>query len=266
MSNENNNLSLYGWSDNLFRQKQISQFKDMSHGRIIVTHKTCYEVVAEDGVYLCELTGNMIYGRMPDEYPCTGDWVIFQPFDANKGIIVDTLPRERALYRKKNGTVADRQAIASYVDKAFIVQSLDDNFNVRRAERFIAQIMEENIKPVLVLNKADLGCDRQNIDEAIKHIAPSVSCIYHKYLSTSNDSPVAGIHNKRRNGRVCRLFGCRQEFTGEYPLREIGTEYFRYKPVYREGTAYFDSSGNGIGGWLRCFNRHSGCSGIWFGD
>ena len=66
MSNENNNLSLYGWSDNLFRQKQISQFKDMSHGRIIVTHKTCYEVVAEDGVYLCELTGNMIYGRMPD--------------------------------------------------------------------------------------------------------------------------------------------------------------------------------------------------------
>ena len=112
MSNENNNLSLYGWSDNLFRQKQISQFKDMSHGRI-VTHKTCYEVVAEDGVYLCELTGNMIYSRMPDEYLCTGDWVIFQPFDANKGIIVDTLPRERALYRKKNGTVADRQAIAS---------------------------------------------------------------------------------------------------------------------------------------------------------
>lgn len=171
MSNENNNLSLYGWSDNLFRQKQISQFKDMSHGRIIVTHKTCYEVVAEDGVYLCELTGNMIYGRMPDEYPCTGDWVIFQPFDANKGIIVDMLPRERTLYRKKNGTVADRQAIASYVDKAFIVQSLDDNFNVRRAERFIAQVMEEKIKPVLVLNKADLGCDRQKIDEAIKHIA-----------------------------------------------------------------------------------------------
>ena len=171
MSNENNNLSLYGWSDNLFRQKQISQYKDMSHGRIIVTHKTCYEVVAEDGVYLCELTGNMIYGRVPDEYPCTGDWVIFQPFDANKGIIVDILPRERALYRKKNGRVADRQAIASYVDKAFIVQSLDDNFNVRRAERFIAQVMEEKIKPVLVLNKADLGCDRQKIDEAIKHIA-----------------------------------------------------------------------------------------------
>jgi len=81
------------------------------------------------------------------------------------------LPRERTLYRKKSGTVADKQAIASYVDKAFIVQSLDDNFNVRRAERFMVQILEEQINPVLVLNKADLGIDRQKIDEAIKHIA-----------------------------------------------------------------------------------------------
>ncbi len=72
---------------------------------------------------------------------------------------------------KKSGTVADKQAIASYVDKAFIVQSLDDNFNVRRAERFIAQIIEENIKPVLVFNKADLGCDRQSVEEQINHIS-----------------------------------------------------------------------------------------------
>ena len=83
----------------------------------------------------------MMYGKSDFELPCTGDWVLFQPFDEHKGIIVDILPRERTLYRKKNGTVADKQAIASYVDKAFIVQSLDDNFNVRRAERFIAQIM-----------------------------------------------------------------------------------------------------------------------------
>lgn len=99
----------------------------------------------------------MMYGKSDFELPCTGDWVLFQPFDEHKGIIVDILPRERTLYRKKNGTVADKQAIASYVDKAFIVQSLDDNFNVRRAERFMVQVQEENISPVLVFNKADLG-------------------------------------------------------------------------------------------------------------
>ena len=164
-------LNMYGWNDRLNQLKQESAYNTLSHGRIAIVHRTCYEVVSESGLYQCELTGNMMYGRSDFELPCTGDWVLFQPFDDSKGIIVGMLPRERTLYRKKNGTVADRQAIASYVDKAFIVQSLDDNFNVRRAERFIAQVMEEKIKPVLVLNKADLGCDRQKIDEAIKHIA-----------------------------------------------------------------------------------------------
>ena len=79
------------------------------------------------------------------------------------------LPRERTLYRKKNGTVADKQVIASYVDKAFIVQSLDDNFNVRRAERFMVQMQEENINPVLVFNKTDLGFDKQKVEEQIRH-------------------------------------------------------------------------------------------------
>jgi len=168
------NLNTYGWNDKLNRLKQESAYKNLTHGRICIVHRTCYEVISENGLFQCELTGNMMYGKSNSEFPCTGDWVIFQPFDENKGIIVYMLPRERTLYRKKSGTVADKQAIASYVDKAFIVQSLDDNFNVRRAERFMAQISEEQIKPILVLNKADLGFDKQKIEKQVKHIARQI--------------------------------------------------------------------------------------------
>lgn len=168
------NLNNYGWNDKLNQLKQESTYNALNHGRISIVHRTCYEVVSENGLFLCELTGNMMYGKLDFELPCTGDWVVFQQFDDNKGIIVDMLSRERTLYRKKNGTVADKQAIASYVDKAFIVQSLDDNFNVRRAERFMVQIMEENIKPILVLNKADLGIDKQEIEKQIEHIARQI--------------------------------------------------------------------------------------------
>ena len=163
-------LNTYGWNDKLNRLKQESMYGTLTHGRVSVVHRTCYEVVSQNGVFQCELAGNMMYGKSDFELPCTGDWVIFQPFDENKGIMVDRLPRERVLYRKKSGTIADKQTIASYVDKAFIVQSLDDNFNVRRAERFIAQVLEENINPVLVLNKADLGFDRQKTEEQMKHL------------------------------------------------------------------------------------------------
>ncbi|WP_165042902.1 ribosome small subunit-dependent GTPase A [Dysgonomonas sp. ZJ709] len=164
-------LNTYGWDDKLNQLKQESAHKALSHGRVTVVHRTCYEVISESGLHQCELTGNMMFGKSDFELPCVGDWVIFQPFDDNKGIIVDMLPRERTLYRKKSGTIADKQAIASYVDKAFIVQSLDDNFNIRRAERFMVQILEEKIKPILVLNKADLSFDKQKIEEHIKHIA-----------------------------------------------------------------------------------------------
>lgn len=165
------NLNTYGWNDKLNQLKQESIHKTLPHARVAIVHRTCYDIISENGLFQCELTGNMMFGKSDYELPCVGDWVIFQPFDDSKGIIVDMLPRERTLYRKKSGTVADRQAIASYVDKAFIVQSLDDNFNVRRAERFMVQILEENIKPVLVLNKVDLGFDRRKVKEQIKHIA-----------------------------------------------------------------------------------------------
>ncbi|SFE37496.1 ribosome small subunit-dependent GTPase A [Thermophagus xiamenensis] len=172
------NLNLYGWNEKLKQLKKESMHRELPHGRISIVHRTCYDVVSENGLFQCELTGNMMYGKSDFELPCTGDWVIFQPFDENKGIIVDILPRERTLYRKKSGSVSGKQAIASYVDKAFIVQSLDNNFNVRRAERFMVQILEANINPILVLNKVDLGADREKINESIKNLARQMPVIY----------------------------------------------------------------------------------------
>lgn len=171
-------LNIYGWNDKLSQLKNESVHKSLSHGRVAVVHRTCYDVISENGLLQCELTGNILYGKSDFELPCVGDWVIFQSFDESKGIIVEMLPRERTLYRKKNGTIADKQSIASYVDKAFIVQSLDDNFNVRRVERFMVQILEENINPILVLNKSDLDIDRKNINEAIKHIACQIPVFF----------------------------------------------------------------------------------------
>ena len=99
------------------------------------------------------LTGNMLYSRDPVDYPCTGDWVLFQSIDSQKGIIFDMLPRCKALYRLKSGQASQKQAIASHIDKAFIVQSLDEHFNVRRIERFMLQLSEEGILPALIFNE-----------------------------------------------------------------------------------------------------------------
>jgi ribosome biogenesis GTPase / thiamine phosphate phosphatase len=173
-----NDISKYGWNETLFLQKQNSIYKELEHARVTVTHKTCYEVVSEKGAFTCELSGNMMFGREQTDYPCTGDWVIFQPIDSEKGIILDLLPRQKTLYRLKTGTVSEKQALASHVDKAFIVQSLDSYFNVRRIERFMVQMADEGIQAALVLTKTDLGFDQRLVENELKHIAAKIPFFY----------------------------------------------------------------------------------------
>jgi ribosome biogenesis GTPase len=139
---------------------------------------------------VCELSGNLLYGKPLFELPCTGDWIIFQPFDDNKGIIVDILPRKHTLYRRKSGTISDRQAIASHVDKAFIVQSLDANFSVRRTERFMVQVLEEDIQPILILTKSDLEFNRHQVDESLKHIIRQTPVFFTSILAPETILPV----------------------------------------------------------------------------
>ena len=88
MNNENNtnpqsgiNLNMYGWNDKLDQLKKESLYSTLAHGRVSIVHRTCYEIVSESGLFQCELTGNMMYGKSDFELPCTGDWVNFQPFD-----------------------------------------------------------------------------------------------------------------------------------------------------------------------------------------
>lgn len=199
-----NNLSLYGWNDNLFRLKESSQYKNLFHGRVAAVNKTNYEVIAESGRLLCELAGNVLYGKSSFELPCVGDWIIFQPFEDNKAIIIDILARKHTLFRRRSGTESERQAIASHVDKAFIVQSLDANFNVRRIERFMVQILEENIQPVLILTKSDLIFNRQQIDGALKQIEQQIPIFFTSILLPETILPV---HESIKKGETVVLVG-----------------------------------------------------------
>jgi ribosome biogenesis GTPase / thiamine phosphate phosphatase len=173
-----NNLLLYGWGSELSQQKQASVYNDFVHGRVAITHKTCYKVISEQGDFICELTGNMLYGRDPSDYPCTGDWVLFQPIDRDKGIIFEMLPRKKTLYRLQTGSVSAKQAIAAHVDKGFVVQSLDNNFNVRRIERFLLQLADEDIQPAIVLTKTDLAFDKAEVEKSLKHISDKVPVFF----------------------------------------------------------------------------------------
>jgi ribosome biogenesis GTPase / thiamine phosphate phosphatase len=62
--------------------------------------------------------------------------------------------------------------IAANIDVAFIVQSCDVDFNLRRLERYLVMINDGNIEPIIILTKSDLVSNEELDDmiEKIKHI------------------------------------------------------------------------------------------------
>jgi ribosome biogenesis GTPase len=96
------------------------------------------------------------------------------------------------LKRKTPGKKVDYQLIAANIDVAFIVQSLNDNFNLRRLERYLVMVNESKIKPIVLLSKSDLlsGDDIAKRINEIKKIMPSLEIVT---FSNENESGLDSV-------------------------------------------------------------------------
>jgi len=131
---------------------------DYRLARISSVNKGSYLVRNEDGEVLSELAGEFIFSAESKlHYPVVGDWSFVQYYNDNTlAIIYDLLPRKTILRRKAAGRKIDYQMIASNIDKAFIIQSCEFNFNIRRLERYLVMVNDGHIDPVILLSKSDL--------------------------------------------------------------------------------------------------------------
>jgi ribosome biogenesis GTPase len=79
-----------------------------------------------------ELSGNLLYSsESANDIPTTGDWVYSDFYDNDThAVIYGVFPRKTLLKRKVAGKLVDFQLIVANIDVAFIIQSLNDNFNL----------------------------------------------------------------------------------------------------------------------------------------
>lgn len=68
------------------------------------------------------------------------------------------LPRKSKFSRKVAGETVEEQIVAANVDTVFLVNALNNDFNLRRIERYLILAWESDATPVIILSKADL-CD-----------------------------------------------------------------------------------------------------------
>jgi len=190
-------LEVIGYSD--WFKSRVDDEKSAAHGvaRVVSVHKDSYTVTNGGEDKFAELSGNLLYcSQSASELPTTGDWVYADFYDDDThAIIYGVFPRRSLLKRKTAGKLVDFQLIAANIDVAFIIQSLNDNFNLRRLERYLVMVNESGIEPVILLSKFDLVPKEEveEIKQSVLGIAPQTTVMEFSNLSRESIDSVANI-------------------------------------------------------------------------
>mgnify|MGYP001549255098 CR=1 FL=1 len=158
--------------------------------RVVAVHKDRYTLNNGLVEVIAELSGNLLYtANSAADLPTVGDWVYADFYDDDThAIIHSVVPRKTLLKRKTAGKLVDFQLIAANIHVAFIIQSADDNFNLRRLERYLVMVNESGITPVILLSKCDL-IPQDEVDEikqSILNVAPQATVLAFSNLSGKN--------------------------------------------------------------------------------
>ncbi len=158
-----------GWNDFFAGQVQGTLGGGDVPARVIVQQKTNYIVAGAGGEFRATVQGRLRFlsGRQAD-LPVVGDWVVFRVAPRERsGSIVAVLQRKTAFSRRAAGREEVEQVVAANIDVVFLVTGLDENYNLRRIERYLAVALRSGAQPVIVLNKADL-CS--SVDDAVEEV------------------------------------------------------------------------------------------------
>ena len=141
-------LANLGWQPYFQQQISLEEWGISIPVRIVEQHRSQLEVTGEEGSFTLPV--------IPSMPPLTvGDWILL---DA-EGQFSRLLERQSCFRRRASGQKQTEQLLAANVDTAFILSSLNDDFNLSRIERYLAVIHDAGAEAVVVLSKLDLCPD-----------------------------------------------------------------------------------------------------------
>jgi ribosome biogenesis GTPase len=134
---------------------------DVQPGRVFIEFNYICRVYVEGGELEAVVSGRLKHhAANRSELPAVGDWVAIRKRPAGeRGAIVGVLPRRSRFSRKVAGNVTGEQIVAANVNVVFIVMGLDQDFSLRRLERYLLLGRESGAAPAVLLTKPDLCAD-----------------------------------------------------------------------------------------------------------
>ena len=199
------NLNDLGWTDSHTTDFHPHVASGLVPGRVSEQHRGAYVVLAELGELRADLAGRLSHGAAAGDLPAVGDWVAVAPRpEESAATIQAVLPRRTKFSRKVAWAAAEEQVLAANIDTVFLVSSLNEDFNLRRLERYLTLAWESGAKPVVVLTKTDLCDDVAGRVLAVEAIAFGVPV--HAISSITGDG-LDLVRSHLAPGRTIALLG-----------------------------------------------------------
>ena len=136
-----------------------NEHPDLSFCRVIQQEKGLYQIVGPAGTRQARVSGRFQHDvNTVSDFPAVGDYVMAELNSADTAVIHTVLPRKSVFLRKAAGSAKTEQVVAANIDTVFLCMALNNDFNLRRLERYLSVAWDSGASPAVLLTKADL-CD-----------------------------------------------------------------------------------------------------------
>lgn len=157
-----------------FKYDLIPENASGTPARITSVHKGRFGVVSDFGEGYARLKSKVYYYE-GEKFPTVGDFVLIDYVENGDSRIIATLKRRTYFSRRDPDKGRGEQAVAANFDYVFIMQSLNNDFNPKRLERYLTAVRQSGAEPVIMLTKVDLVDDYLPYILEVSRVAPSVS-------------------------------------------------------------------------------------------
>lgn len=197
-------MTQYGLTETV--EKSAEQFAGLTVSRVLSQERGVYRLVSAQGEKWGEVSGRFQYGiQLKSEYPAVGDFVMA---DWNKhggnAVIHHVLPRKSSFVRKAAGEKVEEQVVAANIDTVFLCMSLNNDFNLRRLERYVSIAWNSGAMPVVVLTKSDLCEEPEKKLAEVSSVAVGVDIVV---TNTITQNGYAQIYPYLAEGKTIAFIG-----------------------------------------------------------
>ncbi len=262
------NLENLGW--NQFFQHNFENHKNDNYipARVNWQQKNVSHVLCEAGELTAEISGRLRnLAENKSDLPTVGDWVVISPrVNEHKATIHAVMTRKSHFSRKAvlaggpqyGPGRTEEQILAANIDVAFLVNGLDNDYNLRRIERYLTVAWDSGVKPVVILNKADLCEDIDTVLEEIESVAFGVPVhvvsaeqnsgmeSFEEYLNDNQTVVFLGSSGVGKSSLINRMLGedrLKVNAVREYDNRGRHTTTWRELLVLPQGGIVIDTPG-----------------------